>query len=187
MRSTSDAQAWQLLLGSLDREPSRAAARYEQLRRRLIGLFQRHGVARAEDHADATFDRAAMCLARGVVVRGDVSAFVIGVARHIAFEAVRSARREHLFDPSDPASAIALPPAESDDEDQLASLARCLDTLPPSTRALLLRYDEGAGTERIAHRKALASELGIPLNALRIRVHRLRARLAKLMSAFADA
>ena len=37
-------------------------------------------------------------------------------------------------------------------------------------RDLLLRYHQGENN--IRNRKALASELGVPLNALRIRVHR---------------
>ncbi|MBL8114745.1 MAG: hypothetical protein JNK60_17825, partial [Acidobacteria bacterium] len=48
---------------------------------------------------------------------------------------------------------------------------------------LLLRYYQGDGASRIENRKALADELHVPMNALRIRVHRLRERLERCVTA----
>ena len=57
--------------------------------------------------------------------------------------------------------------------------AQCLTQLlaDEESRDLILRYYEGPSEARIGNRKALSELLGIPLNALRIRSYRLRARL----------
>ncbi|HEY6175973.1 MAG TPA: hypothetical protein VIX73_16080, partial [Kofleriaceae bacterium] len=51
----------------------------------------------------------------------------------------------------------------------------------------LLEYERGFGHNRVRRRRALAVELGIPMNALRVRVHRLRARVIAMMREDDDA
>ena len=51
-------------------------------------------------------------------------------------------------------------------------LRRCLARLPEDQRRLILRYH--GEDDRIRSRQELAEELGIALNALRIRAHRVR-------------
>ena len=83
------------LLSVLDPDPQRAAERYEALRRKLTKLFQWRGCARPEDLADVTFDRAARRIEEGATVApGDVSAYLHGVALHVAQEHWRQAARE---------------------------------------------------------------------------------------------
>ena len=41
----------------------------------------------------------------------------------------------------------------------------------------MLDYHQGEGGQRIRNRRRLAQSLEVPMNALRIRVHRLRSRL----------
>jgi DNA-directed RNA polymerase specialized sigma24 family protein len=53
--------------------------------------------------------------------------------------------------------------------------------LSPENRALVLRYYEADGREKIEKRKILADELGIAPNALRIRAYRIRAALQKCL------
>ena len=56
-------------------------------------------------------------------------------------------------------------------------LQSCLERLPDEQRALLLDYHQGDGRERIENRRRIARRLDVPLNALRIRVHRIRTKL----------
>jgi hypothetical protein len=47
---------------------------------------------------------------------------------------------------------------------------------------LLIEYYKGEKGDRIRHRKLLARQLGIPPNALRIRVHRIREKLERCVN-----
>ena len=61
----------------------------------------------------------------------------------------------------------------------MACLDRCLDHLPASTRELVLEYYRHEKRAKIDHHMALAQRLGIAVNALRIRAHRVRKHLEK--------
>lgn len=64
-------------------------------------------------------------------------------------------------------------------EQRLAALEASLAELPAESRDLIVRYYEGEKSVRIRNRRALAEQLGIPPNALRIRMHRLREKLER--------
>ncbi len=57
-----------------------------------------------------------------------------------------------------------------------------MSQLPPESRRLVALYHQGFRRAKIDARKQLAEELQIPLNALRIRMYRVRAGLAKSVS-----
>ena len=65
-------------------------------------------------------------------------------------------------------------------ERRLGCLEMCLDQLPSRQRELLLDYH--GGDRHIERRRALAASLSIPLNALRIRVHRIRTAVEHCVS-----
>jgi hypothetical protein len=70
------------------------------------------------------------------------------------------------------------PPDKSEIERQFKCLEQCLQReLAQPDRDLVVRYFEKEGQERIQLRKQLAEELGISINALRIRICHLLARL----------
>lgn len=160
------------LLTSLDLDSTRAAERYEQLRARLIERFRARRLSDPEDLADETFDRVARRLRESEQPR-DLTCYIFGTGRLVALEAARRARRSRPLD--DDALDVQLPPRDC--EARIEALSACLAELPEPTRQLLLSYEHGHRGERIAHRRELARELGIGINALRIRVHRLREKL----------
>jgi DNA-directed RNA polymerase specialized sigma24 family protein len=154
-----------------------AATSFSCLRDRLRSFFERRGLGCADDLADETIARVVARLAAGETPRR-VEDYVLGTARRVALEAARRAAR---FTPLEDVGDAGLvfeqctddtTPDTEDDE-----LARCLDLLPDTRRELMLGYYRGAGAERAARRRELAAQLGIGANALRIRVHRLRAEL----------
>jgi DNA-directed RNA polymerase specialized sigma24 family protein len=161
------------LLAALDADAAVAAREYERLRQRLIRLFAFNGIERAEEAADAAFNRLARRLSEGEEVR-HIESYLAGIARFIVLEERQRAQREReaLLD-----LARHGEPAPGDEERMLLVLERCLLALPRESRELLNRYYGSDGGRRVREREALARELGLSPNSLRNRVLRLRRRL----------
>jgi DNA-directed RNA polymerase specialized sigma24 family protein len=103
----------------------------------------------------------------------------VGVGRNGLREAWQRERQRGPESDLDGVAEIAAPadlPA-GDAEARLDCLDRCLGELPVETRDLVLRYYQGEGGGRVGDRRALAAQLGVAPGTLRIRLHRLRARL----------
>ena len=165
------------LLRLLDADPGRADERFAQLRDRLVRLFLWRGSTDPDALADETLERVSAKLAEGVeVAASDPFRYVAGFARRVGLEAHRRARRERsaLEAAGHEPPGIGIGP---EDEQRLGCLDRCLDLLSDAERRHVLRFYRGEKGQRIAERKALAAELGITANALRIRAHRWRLRL----------
>ena len=64
-----------------------------------------------------------------------------------------------------------------DIESEYQCLESCLDHLPAENRDLVVQYYQKEKQAKIEHRKRLATEFGIAVNALRIRAHRIRLTL----------
>lgn len=161
------------LLAALDSDRDRAAAAYERLRERLIGLLRWWGASLPEELADETLDRVARKLEAGADVPStSLGAYVRGVGRMVFHEWTRRPRPEHAA--IEVAAMIG-----GDDHQALTMLDGCLSTLSADDRRLLLRYyGEGRASEV---RRQLADELGVSPTALRIRAHRLRVRIETAM------
>jgi DNA-directed RNA polymerase specialized sigma24 family protein len=170
---------FETLLRRLGASREEAGARYEQLRRRLVTVFAYRHCADPEDLADQTMDR----VARKLVELGDgftgddPTRFVFGVAWNIAKESFHRQRSAPLPDTLDLADPAGFGVVEDDGARGHECLERCLWRLPDADRALVLRYYERAKRERIVERSALAHELNISPNALRLRIHRLTQHL----------
>ena len=168
---TLDPPAFERLLRFLDADRQAAASRYEEIRQRLIKLFVWRGCRAPEECVDRTIDRVARRLGEGVEIQTrDPFHYFQGVALNVLREHVREPERALEPLASDAATA---PVTETSDEVRLACLDECLAEMLPKNRELLLEYH--SGDRHIERRVALARSLGIAVNALRIRVHRLRA------------
>lgn len=169
-------ESFNTLLEQLDPDRQRAGERYEEIRRKLIRLFEWRGCAVPEDLADETISRVARRMGEGVELRSnDPYGYFCGVAHLIYKEVLRRAAREHRA-----LESGEWPPANIEEEDEtpdrrLECLRRCLSRLPADQRDIVLRYHQGENN--IRNRQTLAVEMGIPINALRIRVHRVRRKL----------
>jgi DNA-directed RNA polymerase specialized sigma24 family protein len=165
---------FEALLSMLHPDRELAGERYEEIRRRLVRLFEWRGCAHAEELADETFNRVARKSAEGLTLqRSDPYAYFCGVAHHVFQEVVRrEARENRVLESGDwPSSGVV----DEEPDYRLDPLRACLGTLENDQRRLLLRYHQE--DQRIRSRKDLCDELGIPMNALRIRVHRLRKKV----------
>lgn len=161
------------LLALLDPDREAAGRKYEEIRARLIGLFNLWGCTDSESRADEAFNRVARKAAEGLILqRNDPFPYIAGVARHVFQEWLRREQKKARVESGD-----GQPSAQPEEEPdfRLEHVRRCLETLAADQRRLLLRYHEDE--QRIRSRKVLCEELGIPMNALRIRVHRLRKKV----------
>lgn len=157
------------LLDWLDPEREQAGRRYEEIRRRLIKIFACRGCHEPEDLADETINRVAGKVGEvAKTYEGDPALYFYGVANKVHLESLRK-KASHLPPP---------PASQSDElEREHDCLDRCMSHLPPENRALVLQYYQEEKGAKIQHRQALAEQLGIALNALRIRAHRIRTTL----------
>jgi RNA polymerase sigma factor (sigma-70 family) len=160
------------LLAWLDPDRDLAAVKYEQIRHRLIKLFSCRGRRDAEDLADETINRVTL-KAPEVAPEyvGDPGLYFYGVAQKVYLEALRKT-------PPQPVPPPPPDPEESaETELEYECLERCMRELTPPNKELVLEYYRDDRRAKIDHRKELAAKLGIAQNALRIRVHRIRATL----------
>lgn len=157
-------EAFELLLQWLDPDRGKAGAQYEAIRHRLITFFSGRGCWEADLLTDRT-----IAVVAGKVPQlighyeGKPVYYFIGVARKIYQVWLRSQRRT----PRPP------PPPAGWTEQDYKCLEQCLEKLAPHARLTFEEYY----VRRESDRENLAKELGISLNALRIRVHRIRESL----------
>lgn len=164
------------LLDYLGPDRSAAGERYEEIRGRLIRLFRWRGCDQAEELADEAINRVAEKIAAGLEIRSDDPfRYFCGVAHLVFKEILRRERRERAA--LEEVRHLPPPPEPEEEDDRLAWLRECIAELDDDQRELILDYQRGEGGERIRRRRVIAERLSIPINALRIRVHRIRARL----------
>ncbi len=173
------------LLARLDADRDHAGEQYEKLRRKLIKLFECRRGACPESLADETIDRVSRKLDE-VEVR-DLHLYVLGVARNVLKENRRSPVRNEAIDDRFPARSAMVRPEEAASrgteklalEERLECLERCMRHLPAEHRALIIRYYECRGAEKIERRREMARERGVSAAALRVQAHRIREKLAE--------
>jgi DNA-directed RNA polymerase specialized sigma24 family protein len=161
--------AFDTLLGWLDPDREAAGRKYEEIRRRLVTIFDCRGCAEPEDLADETINRVTSKLAviQSTFV-GDPIRYFFGVAQRVLHEYWRR---------KPPAEVAPHEPYDENVDKELACLERCMQTLTAANRKLIVDYYRSEEQSTIDHRKTLAERLGIAMNALRIRAHRIRSSL----------
>lgn len=160
-----------LALFSSDREE--AGKEYEKLRTRLIRFFEWRGCASPDILTDRTFDRVMRKIDEGEEITSPTG-YVCSVANFIFLENNDPGRLTELDDELARPSADPSQLEIEDDDPLLDCFDKCLDELPPDNKNLILAYyQEDKGT-KIDLRRQLAEKLGIQMNALRIRAHRIR-------------
>ncbi|HEY6806242.1 MAG TPA: hypothetical protein VI306_21870 [Pyrinomonadaceae bacterium] len=171
------AEALEKFLAVLSPDYEEAGKQYEALRIKLIRYFEWKRCDRAEELADLTLDRIVRKIDEGQIIT-NLKAYTASVAKFIALENLP----EPLEPIEDHLGALPVVEARHDDDDpdpQVICFDRCLDELPPENRKLLLAYYQDQGRDKIDNRIQLAERLSIPLNALRIRVFRIKKALEK--------
>jgi len=169
----------QLLLW-LNPDREQAAVRYEWIRKRLIKIFVSRSCHVPEELADATINRVAQKLPeiRATYV-GEPAHYFSGVASFIWREWLKGQKVPPVMAPS--------PSAPTEDEERNYScLEKCLAKLPAADRDLAIAFYQREKQAKINHRKKLAEEMGLTINALRIRACRIRAGLMECVKLCLD-
>lgn len=168
-------QAFDGLLAKLDGDRDAAGLKYERIRTRLVKYFEWRGVAAPDCETDETINRVARRIDAGLEV-DNLNAYFYGVARLVFAESLKSEKRHE--EPIENIREVMVATSESE-TGRRDCLDGCLQRLSAGNRELIIEYYFYERREKIDWRKNLASKLGIPLNALRIRAHRIRLDLER--------
>lgn len=178
--------AFTRLLRWLDDGSDSQGERYLEMRRRLVAYFDRRNRPAPDVLADETFDRVSRTLEESGRIKVTPPArYCYVVARFVLLEDIRKSRRDVPFEETRAAMQQTRTGTATDDaaDQSLDCLGRCLNTLKPEDRHLIVEYYRDAKRQRIDRRRELARELGITMNALGIRAWRLRASLERCVGA----
>ena len=158
-------ELFEQLLAWLDPDREAAGQKYEHIRRALIKIFINNGCHSVEDLADEAINRVAKRLSQiKDDYQGEKSLYFYGVAKKLVHEERRRTR-----------TPVPIPTWNTDDVDpEFECLETCLEQLTNENRNLVLQYYQEEKRAKIDNRRVLADKLGIALNALRIRAHRIR-------------
>jgi len=147
-----------------------------------VRFFEWRSVASADEHADETINRVARRIDEGQSIE-NLKSYFYGVARMVFMEALKDRERAPVgLDDAPPKSLRQKAPEEIEPEARIVCFDRCLDSLPPDNRRLIVDYYQEERRAKIELRQELADRLQIPLNALRIRAHRIRMSLEKCIT-----
>ena len=172
---TLTAEAFAKLLACLDPDAETAGEKYEAIRQKLVKFFDWRGAHFPEDCADETLNRVTRKIDEGDVIQ-DVATYCHGVARLVFLETLKSADGKRTdFEELPP--LVAPEPVIEESNARQECFNHCLRELPAASQQVLLQYYQDEKRSKINNRLSLAERLGIPLNALRNRVQRLRDKL----------
>jgi RNA polymerase sigma factor (sigma-70 family) len=178
-------ESFNALLKLLEPYEQKSGVAYEQLRQRLIRLFTCRGCSAPEELTDETIDRVVNSVSKPeFYFRGDPALYFYGVARNVHLEWLRRQRRYSIESIEDKTivDSRGSDHGSADIERQHACLDRCLEKLPTEKRALLLRYYRYDHGGKIDHRRTLAKQIGLGLNAMRIQIYRLRSSVGECIT-----
>jgi DNA-directed RNA polymerase specialized sigma24 family protein len=156
-------------LNWLNPDRDRAGEAYEQLRYSLSTYFARRRCIYADELVDETINR--------VIVKIDEPienkmGYCYGVARNVYRESLRRERPQVAIDDV----TLAAPQAEEASFSH-DCLDKCLESLSPDSRDLLLRYFSQAKTQKIEIRQQISRTLRTTQTALRMRIVRMKKNL----------
>jgi RNA polymerase sigma factor (sigma-70 family) len=169
-------EALNILLSHLDPDRDQAGEKYEIIRYKLVKYFEWRRMPHPDEAADETVDRVARKLQEGKNIT-DLLAYARGVARLVCLERLKGeAKAQESLAEMAKIQPISEPEHESD-ERLMQSLNKCLAMLPETQRQLIIRYYGAEEPNRMKARAEMAEGMGIPMNALRIRAHRIKQKL----------
>jgi len=184
--------AFSRLLALFDADAERAGEKYELMRSKLIKFFRGRGSRTPHELTDEVMNRLARRVDVGEEIRTETLAeYFYGVAHNVLRESLRNPETTfpslETLPPSEhpkenPAQLSEQIQAKQEAERRLACLESCVEKLPLETRQLVISYYEEEKGAKIGNRRRLAEAMGVPMNALRIRVHRIRAKLEKCVT-----
>ena len=174
--SFNDVLAW------LDADREKAAVMYVQLRDDLAKIFQWNRCIDPEGLTDEVFDRVAKKVRYLIhTFEGDPRLFFYGVARNLIKEVPKKMRTHVSLEDVDLGAAPIKDSRNETAELRDDCLQLCLKELSSERRELILAYYSREKQAKIDHRTEMARQLGISVETLRVKAHRIRAKLEQCM------
>ena len=172
-------EGFERLFTFLDADPARAAAKYEQVRRRLLKLFTWRDCTPANEFVDRTVERVIRRVSDGADhAVAEPYQYFYGVAMAVLRDnGVSQAGPDSgvvvSIDPNSPPTPRPAdnPVLAADARRRTPALRESLEALLPAYRHLFLDYHRSRSA---TWRDELAATHGVPLTVLRLRVHGLR-------------
>lgn len=189
MPSNSDAppESFDELLAWINPDRELAAATYLDLRRALVKMFRWHHCADPEGMTDETFERTAKQVRHlRETFEGDPKHFFYGVAKNLIREYQKTVKS---YVSIEDVQLAADPPQEVDEETsemREECLSSCLQNLTTEKRDLILAYYAREKGAKIEQRIAMAQQLGVSIETLRVRMHRIRIALEQCIERCLD-
>ena len=181
-RLTKD--GFEMFLAALDEDREKAGERYEVIRGKLLDYFGRRGCDQPDAYADEVLDRAARKMYAGAVVP-DVGRYCYGIARLVMLETL--ARRKKTREAFEQLNHLRQATKDGEGDEQLLTLLEyAMSRLSAEDRDMIIAYYQVDGRDRIEGRRRLAEQRGVAPNALRIRAHRIRAKLQEHFSSLIE-
>lgn len=174
-------QAFEKLLNAFSLDRDEAAARYEVMRRKLIRYFEWRSIEPADEYADETINRVARRIDEGQLIE-NLTGYFYGVARMVYKEALKERDRAPVAIDDAPQTVRERIAEQVEPDARVICLDRCLESLPADNGRLIIGYYQEERRAKIELRQELADSLHIPLNALRIRAHRIRVSLERCIT-----
>lgn len=159
-----------MLLARLNADQTLAGEEYEKLRKRLIYFFERKGCRIAAELGDETINRVARKIEEGIEIR-DMLKYSSTVARLVLKEHWDDPKRE--WEQIDEQQSPAGNHNEESDDRALDCMKNCLHSLPEKDQELMVKNC----TSNKQGKLEIANSEGISINALRLKVFRIRTRL----------
>lgn len=178
-------ETFERLLAWLDADRERAGEKYRHIHRTLIQIFVWNRCTDAEAWADEVVDRVVEKLPElAADYKGNPALYFYGVAKRAANECRREQFAHEPLSPTmdPPAPEVGSEEEELSEEEKTPSplgecTAGCMAGLKRAERKLLQRYYLWRGQKKIDAHRDLAEEMGLKPGALRVKVHRARAKL----------
>jgi RNA polymerase sigma factor (sigma-70 family) len=174
------------ILAWLDPDREVAASIYLALREDLFRIFNWAGCSDPEGLTDEAFDRVGGKLHEVPDYQGDPKHYLHAFARNLIKEDRKRIKKEASLEGIDPEAPQTGEFEAETAERRHECLESCLEDLSPEQRELIKNYYAKEKQAKIDHRAQLADKLGVTLDALRVRVHRLRGKLEKCVERCLD-
>jgi len=186
-KSESLPEGFDDLLSWLNPERELASSIYLRLRQSLLRIFAWNRCADPEGMTDETFDR----VARQVhtlkeTYEGNPKLFFYGVANNLIREYRKKVKSYVPIETIEPVEAPPQEPEEETLERRRNCLSKCLRKLPKEKRELILSYYAKEKQAKILHRAKMAQRLGLSIEALRVRMLRIRSILEECIELCLD-
>ena len=174
------------ILDWLNPDRDEAANIYVQLRADLTKIFAWNRCADPDGLTDEVLDRVARKVhAVRPNFEGDPKLFFYGVARNLIKESPKRLEKQVSIEGAD----LAAPDAAVEDESAIMReecLHSCLQKLSAEKRELVLSYYAKEKQAKIDHRTEMARQMGLSVETLRVRLHRIRGVLEKCIERCLD-